>query len=115
MSDIIEIEAIMKVKRNAYSNLTNEEKNLKPGDRVQEANSSQEEEFIYKETNIDNVDNSYAWCTTSNGINRYFYIDAIKKSSKQIASELKEARLEKKRNKTKDSKLKKENKQRNNS
>lgn len=85
----------VKRKRNIYIDLKPEESIFVKGDRIQEANSDQTEEFVFRSIKEDRG-GQYIECESSNGTLRYFFLDSVKKSAKQIQEEKRERKRLKK-------------------
>jgi len=82
------------INRYIYINLTKEEKDIQPGNKINEANSF-DEEFDYIDKKVWK-DKEYAECLSQYGIRRAFYLDSIKRSSKELESIAKEEKRRKK-------------------
>ena len=82
MSKIKEVKEKGKLTRNKYINLTDEEKLLIKGDKINQADTEQIKEFDFVQY-ITDINGTYVHAR--DGINnRFFYLDSVKKSKKQI-------------------------------
>lgn len=82
MSKIKEVKEKGKLTRNKYINLTEEEKFLVKNDRINQADAEQTKEFDFVQYLTD-INGTYVHAR--DGINnRFFYLDSVKKSKKQI-------------------------------
>lgn len=82
MSKIKEVKEKGKLVRNKYIDLTDEEKFLVKGDKINQADNEQTKEYTFIQY-ITDINGTYVHAV-DNFINRYFYLDSIKKSKKQI-------------------------------
>lgn len=85
MAEIVQV-PLKDINRNKYINLTEDELKIDKGVKVQAANSSQDIEYIFLYWDEDGG-GKFATCKSEEGVERYFFEDAIKKSSMQIDKE----------------------------
>lgn len=82
MSKIKEVKEKGKLVRNKYIDLTDEEKLLVRNDKINQADNEQTKEYTFIQY-ITDIKGTYVHAV-DNYTNRYFYLDSVKKSKKQI-------------------------------
>ena len=85
MAEIVKV-PMKELTRFKYAELTLEELDITEGTLIQEANSAQDVEYTFAKWGEDK-NGKFAICYTPSNVDRYFFADAIKKSSKQILRE----------------------------